>query len=66
MKIRHYSANRFCQHDGCLVRLSIYNPDDYCNKHSGRMTIAEQRAYMYSMTCNRGQGSRRPVYRVGK
>jgi hypothetical protein len=33
-KVRQYDVNRVCRNAVCTVRLSRYNPEEYCGVHA--------------------------------
>lgn len=38
-----YPEGRICKHEGCTVRLSIYNSEPFCSLHPRKLSIAEAR-----------------------
>ena len=44
-EVRSFGVERVCAADGCLTRLSRYNPDSYCSVHRGwdRQVVTRRR-----------------------
>jgi hypothetical protein len=44
-EVRSFGAARVCAAEGCMTRLSRYNPDSYCSVHRGwdRQVVTRRR-----------------------
>ena len=47
--IKKYPAGRICQHPNCGTIINIYNKDNFCSLHCGKMTPREYQDYMRAM-----------------